>query len=180
VANSTVFGAVAGDAMAEWVRTVSHREPDRAAIEAAIAVCERPFRRGPAVSLEPLREKLHDVMWEKVGILRDAASLQQAQGELQSLDNALDEYSLPSGAREFNLTWHDWLNLKSLVAVSRVIALAAAARRESRGAHFRTDYPESGSLDKSAFTSIKDSIVTMKPVSFTRVSPGQTLLRHVA
>src|SRR5687767_10241402 len=68
VANSTVFGAVAGDAMAEWVRTVSHREPDRGAIDAAIAVCERPFRRGPAVSLEPLREKLHDVMWEKVGI----------------------------------------------------------------------------------------------------------------
>ena len=180
VANSTVFGAVAGDAMAEWVRSVSHREPDRAAIDAAIALCERPFRSGPAVSLEPLREKLHDVMWEKVGILRDAASLQQAQGELQSLDAALDGYALPTHARDFNLTWHDWLNLKSLVAVSRVIALAAAARRESRGAHFRTDYPESGSLEQSAFTSIKDSIVTMKPVSFTRVSPGQTLLRHVA
>jgi fumarate reductase flavoprotein subunit len=180
VANSTVFGAVAGDTMAEWVRTVSHREPDRAAIDAAIAVCERPFRSGAAVSLEPLREKLHDVMWEKVGILRDAASLQQAQGELQSLDSALDGYALPTHAREFNLTWHDWLNLKSLVAVSRVIALAAAARRESRGAHFRTDYPESGSLEHSAFTSIKDSIVTMKPVAFTRVSPGQSLLRHVA
>jgi fumarate reductase flavoprotein subunit len=180
VANSTVFGAVAGDAMAEWVRTVAHREPDRAAIEAAIALCDRPFRSGPAVSLEPLREKLHDVMWEKVGILRDAASLQQAQGELQALDSALDGYALPTRAREFNLTWHDWLNLKSLVAVSRVIALAAAARRESRGAHFRTDYPESGALERSAFTSIKDSIVTMKPVSFTRVSPGQTLLRHVA
>jgi len=180
VANSTVFGAVAGDAMAEWVRGVSYRDPDRGAIDAAIAVCERPFRSGPAVSLEPLREKLHDVMWEKVGILRDAASLQQAQGELQALDHALDAYALPTPAREFNLTWHDWLNLKSLVAVSRAIALAAAARRESRGAHFRTDYPESGSLEQSAFTSIKDSIVTMKPVSFTRVSPGQTLLRHVA
>jgi fumarate reductase flavoprotein subunit len=166
--------------MAEWVRSVSHREPDRAAIDAAIALCERPFRSGRAASLEPLREKLHDVMWEKVGILRDAASLQQAQGELQALDEALDGYALPTHAREFNLTWHDWLNLKSLVAVSRVIALAAAARRESRGAHFRTDYPESGSLEHSAFTSIKDSIVTMKPVSFTRVSPGQTLLRHVA
>src|SRR5688572_10368744 len=180
VANSTVFGAVAGDAMAEWVRTVGHREPDRAAIDAAIALCERPFRSGPAGSLEPLREKLHDLMWEKVGILRDAASLQQAQDELHALDSALDGYALPTHAREFNLTWHDWLNLKSLVAVSRVIALAAAARRESRGAHFRTDYPESGSLERSAFTSIKDSIVTMKPVSFTRVAPGQTLLRHVA
>ena len=78
-------------------------------------------------------------MWEKVGILRDAASLQSAQAELH-LDEALNDYCLPTPVREFNLTWHDWLNLKSLVAVSRAIALAAA-RRESRGAHFRTDFP---------------------------------------
>src|SRR5687768_11791247 len=71
VANSTVFGAVAGDAMAAWVRDVSHREPDRAAIDAAIDVCERPFRSGASASLEPVREKLYEVMWEKVGIVRD-------------------------------------------------------------------------------------------------------------
>ena len=180
VANSTVFGAVAGDEMAAWVKNVAHREPDREAIDAAIQFCERPFRRGATASLEPLRERLYEVMWEKVGIVRDAASLQRAQSELQSIDTTLDAYSLPGGMREFNLTWHDWLNLKSLVAVSRAITLSAAARRDSRGAHFRTDYPESGPLEQSAFTSIKDSVVTMKPVSFTRVSPGQTLLRHVA
>jgi len=180
VANSTVFGAVAGDEMAAWVKSASYREPDRAAIEAAIEFCERPFRRGPATSLEPLREKLYGVMWEKVGILRDAAGLLEAQADLNALDRALDSWSLPSAERSFNLTWHDWLNLKSLVAVSRTIALAAAARRESRGAHFRTDFPESGALEQSAFTSIKEGVVTMKPVAFTRVSPGQTLLRNVA
>ena len=180
VANSTVFGAVAGDEMAAWVKSASYREPDRAAIEAAIEFCERPFRRGPAASLEPLREKLYGVMWEKVGILRDAAGLLEAQADLNALDRALDSWSLPSAERSFNLTWHDWLNLKSLVAVSRTIALAAAARRESRGAHFRTDFPESGALEQSAFTSIKEGVVTMKPVAFTRVSPGQTLLRNVA
>jgi len=180
VANSTVFGAVAGDEMAAWAKSASYREPDRAAIDAAIEFCERPFRRGSPASLEPLREKLYAVMWEKVGILRDAAGLLEAQADLNALDRALDAWSLPSAERTFNLTWHDWLNLKSLVAVSRAIALAAAARRESRGAHFRTDFPESGSLDQSAFTSIKDGVVTMKPVAFTRVSPGHTLLRHVA
>ncbi len=180
VANSTVFGAVAGDTMAAWVKGAAHREPDRAAIDAAIEFCERPFRRGTSASLEPLREKLYDVMWEKVGILRDAAGLLEAQADLNALDRALDGWSLPSADRAFSLTWHDWLNLKSLVAVSRSIALAAAARRESRGAHFRTDFPESGALEQSAFTSIKDGVVTMKPVRFTRVSPGQTLLRHVA
>jgi fumarate reductase flavoprotein subunit len=180
VANSTVFGAVAGDEMAAWVKTASHREPDRAAIDAAIQFCERPFRQGAATSLEPLRERLYGVMWEKVGILRDAASLLEAQADLNALDRALDAWSLPHAERAFNLTWHDWLNLKSLVAVSRAIALAASARRESRGAHFRTDFPEPGVLEQSAFTSIKDGVVTMKPVAFTRVAPGHSLLRHVA
>ena len=179
VANSTVFGAVAGDAMAAWVRGVAFAEPDRTAIEAAVQFCERPFSRGAAGNLEPIREKLYDVMWEKVGIERDAAGLLQAQADLNALERALDSYSLPSAERTFNLTWHDWLNLKSLVAVSRTIAAAAVARRDSRGAHYRSDFPECGPLEQSAFTSIKHGIVSMTPVAFTRVAPGQSLLHKV-
>jgi len=180
VANSTVFGAVAGDAMARYVANASFREPDRAAIEAAIALCERPFRKRSTNTLEPLREQLYDVMWEKVGILRDARGLEAAQGELHAIEAALEDYSLPYAERAFNLTWHDWLNMKSLVSVSQAIAAAAVARRDSRGAHFRSDFPESGALETSSFTSIQNGAVTMKPVRFTRVAPGETLLRHVA
>jgi fumarate reductase flavoprotein subunit len=176
VANSTVFGAVAGDVMAEWVANAHFSEPDRAAIGAAIAACEAPFARKKAFNIEAVRERLYDVMWEKVGIIRDAAGLQQAQAELHALDGELDSYSLPLGERAFNLTWHDWLNLKSLVAVSRAIAAAALAREDSRGAHFRTDFPQTSALETSAYTSIQDGTVTMKPVRFTRVAPGQTLL----
>ena len=86
--------------------------------------------------------------------------------------------------RAFNLTWHDWMNLKSLVAVSRVITAAAIARQDSRGAHFRADFPESGPLDQSSFTSIRleeeEVHIVMKPVAFTRVRPGQSLLENVA
>ena len=180
VANSTVFGAVAGDAMAGWVKNHSLQEPDRAAIDAAVRFCEHPFKRGAAVNLETWRERLYDVMWEKVGILRDAAGLLDAQAELNALDRALDTCSLRSAERAFNLTWHDWLNLKSLVAVSRAIATAAVARRDSRGAHYRSDFPDTGPLERSAYTSIQNGVVTMKPVTFTRVAPGQTLLRDVA
>jgi fumarate reductase flavoprotein subunit len=119
-------------------------------------------------------------MWEKVGIVRDAAGLLEAQAELNALDRALDTCSLPSAERTFNLTWHDWLNLKSLVSVSRAIAAAAVARRDSRGAHYRSDFPDTGALERSAYTSIQNGVVTMKPVAFTRVAPGQTLLRDVA
>src|SRR5918992_3884249 len=180
VANSTVFGAVAGDEMAAWVRKTAYREPDRAAIDTAVASCERPFKPGPAKDLEAIRERLYELMWQKVGIVRDAAGLQEAHAELQALDLELDSYSLAYAERAFNLTWHDWLNLKSLVAVSRAIAAAASARRDSRGAHFRSDFPASSALERSAFTSIQDGVVSMKPVAFTRVAPGQTLLRNVA
>jgi fumarate reductase flavoprotein subunit len=184
VANSTVFGAVAGDTMAQWVRDQDFREADRASIDAAIEACELPFRSGGKAQLHPLREKLHDVMWDKVGIIRDAAGLAEAERDLAALDAELERCSLPDPNRAFNLTWHDWLNLRSLVAVSRVIAAAAIARTDSRGAHFRSDFPDTGSLEGSCFTSLtresKGLEIRMKPVHFTRVRPGESLLKNAA
>jgi fumarate reductase flavoprotein subunit len=180
VANSTVFGAVAGDAMAAWIRSASFEDADGQILDEAMRRCERPFG-AKAESLEPIRERLYDVMWQKVGIIRDARGLGEAAGELAALEESLDRIGVAAGTRAFNLTWHDWLNLKSLVAVSRVIAAAALAREDSRGAHYREDYPESGPLESSAFTSIAaDGPLVMKPVAFTRVRPGESLLKHAA
>src|SRR5437763_1634328 len=88
VANSTVFGAVAGDSMARFNQKEKFREPDRRAIDAAVARCERAFA-APAGDLEALRERLYDTMWERVGILRDASGLSQALAELDALDAEL-------------------------------------------------------------------------------------------
>ncbi len=189
VANSTVFGAVAGDSMAAWVRKEGAlRAPDRAAIEAAIERSERPFAHGASRNahgaLEPLRERLYGTMWDRVGILRDAAGLKAGLAELAAIEAALDDYRLADADRAFNLSLHDWLNLKSLAQVSRVIAEAALAREDSRGAHFRTDFPETGPLERSAYTSARLTVegvaITLKPVAFTRVRPGETLLRDAA
>src|SRR5687767_13853952 len=109
VANSTVFGAVAGDVMARWVQQHGLRDPDPAAIDAAVAVCESPLRKTSSASLEAIRERLHDVMWEKVGIVRDAKGLAAAAGELVALETELDGQGLADHNRAFNLTWHDWM-----------------------------------------------------------------------
>ncbi len=184
VANSTVFGAVAGDMMASWVLKRDFLAPDDHAIARAVDQCEAPFMHKAAGSLEPLRERLYGLMWDQAGIIRDAAGLRAAAEGLRSLDAQLDAHGLADGNRAFNLTWHDWLNLKSLVQVSRVITAAALAREDSRGAHFRSDFPKSGALETSAFTSAKQAgeaiEITMKPVAFTRVRPGESLLQNAA
>jgi fumarate reductase flavoprotein subunit len=183
VANSTVFGAIAGDAMAAWVtREAAFRHADGGAIQGSLDRAEAPFRRGKSADLEEIRNRLHAVMWDDAGIVRDARGLERAARALSALADDLGAYSLPAGARDraFNLSWHDWLNLESLVKVSQAIVAAATARCESRGAHFRSDHPETGDLSASTYTRVRrrggELHVDAVPVRFSRVKPGSSLL----
>jgi fumarate reductase flavoprotein subunit len=84
----------------------------------------------------------------------------------------------------YNLTWMDRLNLESLILVSRAVCAAAAARRNSRGAHFREDFPATSDLAASRYTVARlagdDIAIATEPVVFARVRPGETLLREAA
>lgn len=180
VANSTVYGGIAGDAMAAWVRTDGRwHTPDETLIQRQVAAHEAPFQRAHG-STEPLREALYNVMWEDAGILRTANGLQRAQSELCALDEELDRVGVADGDRAFNLSWHDWLNLKSLIRVSHAITTAALAREDSRGAHFREDFPLTGALETSRYTVVRKRgealELTEQPVVFTRVRPGESLI----
>ena len=180
VANSTVFGGIAGETMAAYVRREGvWREPDAAVIAAGIARHEAPFSQPPG-SLEPVREALFDCMWNDVGILRSADGIRAAQKRLTALRAELDQTGVADGDRGFNPNWHDWLNLASLIDVSEVIATAALAREDSRGAHFREDYPQTGGLADSTFTVVRQREgaleLAREPVRFTRVAPGASLL----
>jgi fumarate reductase flavoprotein subunit len=179
VANSTVFGAIAGDAMAAWtMRSGEWREPDAEALEAAQARARHPVGRAPG-NLEGVREALYQVMWEDVGILRDAQGLARAAARLAQLDQELRTIGVAGGDLRYNLTWHDWLNLESLISVSAAICASAQARTDSRGAHFREDFPQTGPLEESRYSRVRLARgyeVDFQPVRFTRVSPGHTLL----
>jgi fumarate reductase flavoprotein subunit len=183
VANSTVFGGIAGDHMAAWLRSGAPlREVDEATLSAAWAAAIAPFGRDP-VDLEAIRERLHEVMWQDAGIIRDAAGLDRADAALGALHGALDTAGI-AGSGAFNLTWHDWLNLKNLVLVSRAVVAAARAREDSRGAHFRSDFPAASDLASSRFTQVRlegsNLQVGTAPVHFTRLRPGETLLKDAA
>jgi len=124
------------------------------------------------------------VMWDDVGIVRDAASLARAHAALDELEARLDATGVDGSNPAFNLTWHDWLNLKNLLLVSKAIRASAVVREDSRGAHYRSDFPEVRDLDRSRYTCVNwrngRFDITTKPVEFTRVKPGETLLRETA
>ncbi|MGB5326734.1 MAG: succinate dehydrogenase/fumarate reductase flavoprotein subunit, partial [Gammaproteobacteria bacterium] len=180
VANSTVFGGIAGDEMAlqagsqdNWI------DPDNSVIEATIEQVMTPFRQ-PTGDINSLRDCLLDLMWGGVGVLRDASGIAQSQVELASLKTELLATGIGDDNRVFNLSWHDWLNLHSLIEVSEVIAAAALSRENSRGAHYREDYPEVGSLEDSYFTIAyrdRDEVkVERQAVDFSIVKPGESLI----
>ena len=184
VANSTVFGGIAGETMAGWVaREGEWHEPDAASIETAIERAEAPFAaRNGDTDLEAIREQLVTTMWDDCGIVRDATGLARAQESLVALGAELERYALPEAARgrAFNLAWHACLDLTSLVAVSRAIVRAALGREDSRGAHYRSDFPQSGDLAASTYTRVRarggQPSCEAVPVRFTRVRPGEAHL----
>ena len=180
VANSTVYGGIAGDVMGcDVQRGVRLRDPDSNVLDAEIARATAPLDKRPG-NLTSLRNQLLDVMWDDVGVMRDANGLQRGLRRIDEIDVELSTTGVAPDNLAFNLSWHDWLNLRSLVDMSKVIASAALARENSRGAHFREDFPETGAMDDSYFTVVTASdqtlSVTRAPVQFTIVTPGDTLL----
>jgi fumarate reductase flavoprotein subunit len=184
VANSTVFGGIAGDVMPGWIaKNPGHRPPDPAVLDAEWARAQHPFGRTMG-DLNALREKLLDTMWDDVGVVRDRAGLERGIATVDQIEAQLLRTGVPDTDRRFNLTWHDWLNLRSLCEISRVIAHAALRRENSRGAHFRSDFREPGDFATSTFTVARASSggieMTDRPVIFTHVKPGETVLRDAA
>ncbi|TMJ33785.1 MAG: FAD-binding protein [Alphaproteobacteria bacterium] len=184
VANSTVFGGIAGDVMPRWIaRNPGLREPDEELLDSEMSRALHPFTRPPG-NLNELRERLLDRMWDDVGVMRDEKGLERATAALAALQAELLETGIVAGDRAFNMSWHDWLNLRSLCEISGVIAIAARQRKNSRGAHFRSDFPDPGDLETSCFTVARQTPggieITERPVQFTHVRPGDSLIENRA
>jgi len=180
VANSTVFGGISGETMAAWLaRNPGERAADEAVLRFELARAQHPFAQ-PRGDLNRLRERLLDAMWDDIGVIRDAVGLRRGLTNLETLERELLATGVVDGERAFNLAWHDWLNLRSLIEVSKAIASAALKRENSRGAHFREDFPDEGDLASSSFTVVRQQAgrleVSARPVEFSIVKPGESLL----
>jgi fumarate reductase flavoprotein subunit len=173
VAESTVFGGIAGDVMAEFVVGRPLPRVAGASLEGAARRLAAPLGRAATGDLYDLQRELREVMWEKVGLVREARGLAGALDAIDRIAGRLEGVGVPGGPA-FNLAWQDWLNVASQATAARLIALSALARRESRGAHFRRDFPAaaSGPL-ASVRVQARDGVpaVWEEPVALTRATP---------
>jgi fumarate reductase flavoprotein subunit len=182
VANSTVFGGIAGDVMPGWVAANGgHRPANEDVLVAEAERAMHPFTQKRA-DVNRLRDTLLDLMWDDVGVIRDETGLARGIAKIDEIEDELLHVGIADSGTAFNVSWHDWLNLRSLCETSRVIALAAKHRQNSRGAHYRADFPDPGDMRTSRFTVARQTAgkidLTEQPVLFTHVRPGESLIRE--
>ena len=180
VANSTVYGGIAGDVMGvDATKMNALHDVDETVLDEELARAIAPLSAKPG-NIQDLRNRLMNVMWDDVGVMRDANGIKRGIERIAALKLEMETIGVASNNLAFNLSWHDWLNLQSLIHTSEVIAKAGLSRENSRGAHFREDFPDAGPMDQSYFTVAKagdEGIeVSRKAVEFTIVRPGESLL----
>ncbi len=135
-----VFGKRAGEYAARYAKenSLGAINPDEVALaeKNALAVFEREGTEGPYA----VQYALQDMMQDLVGIVRQEKEMLQALERIEQL-KARGQGVAVSGNREYNPGWHTAIDLNNLLTVSEMVTLAALERKESRGAHFRDDYP---------------------------------------
>jgi succinate dehydrogenase/fumarate reductase flavoprotein subunit len=174
VADSTVFGGIAGDTMAEWVVSRAPPRLSQTATEAAAARVAGPLGRGDGDNIYALLTRLRAVMWDHVGLIRAGENLKQALGEIEEIGRRAEGAAVPGGG-PFNLAWQDWLNLQNQATAAWLICRSALERTESRGSHFRKDFPEPAVELVNVFVGFADEAlpkVWTEPVRLTRLTPG--------
>jgi succinate dehydrogenase / fumarate reductase flavoprotein subunit len=139
-----VFGKRAGEFAATFSRRNRLASIDLTEVDDAIRCALDPFERGQGADgggPYQIQQELQTLMQTLVGIVRTESELKQALKDIDRLKERARQVSV-AGNREYNPGWHTALDLSNLLTVSEAITRAAMERRESRGGHFRDDYPE--------------------------------------
>jgi len=174
VAESTVFGGIAGDVMADWVVGRPLPQISRAHVDAAVAAATAPLARSEgAESLYALQARLRQVMWEHVGLIRAGEGLKLALTEIEDVARRLESVAVRGGGA-YNLAWQDWINLQNQATAAWLIARSALERTESRGSHYRRDFPAPAGEPVAVLAGFADGAgpkVWTEPVRYTRLKP---------
>jgi len=140
-----VFGRRAGEYAAKFAKENQSARINDAEIEKVTKASLAPFEKGNqnANGIGPfqIQYELQDIMQSLVGIVRTEDEMKQAVEKIEQLKAKAQSIGIV-GNREYNPGWHTALDLENLLTISEATARAGFERKESRGAHFRLDYPE--------------------------------------
>ena len=142
IADSCVFGRQAGKAMARFLakeRGVPEADPEM--VERLAAHYRAPLGRQSGPVPADLRDRLREMNWIKVGIVRQADTLAEAMEETEELMAEALQAKVPASTN-YNMIWGEWLNLINMLDFTRMSSKSASLREETRGAHARHDFPE--------------------------------------
>jgi succinate dehydrogenase/fumarate reductase flavoprotein subunit len=143
LAELLVSGHRSGKAAARHARAAEPARMNPKEADAAVAAAGQMLTREKGIRPVALRNRLRRLMWEKVGVFRDAKGLEAARQELAEIKNDLEHQALDMTTRHYNQELVEGLENRFLVATGECVIAGALQRTESRGAHFREDFPES-------------------------------------
>ena len=174
VADSIVFGARAGDTMVEYAAAAPAVGDVKEQVQSVCQRWMRPLERTDGENPFQLRDRLERTMWAKVGVVRNGKDMTAALPELQDV-RARIKSADGSGAAIYNAKWNEAINTENLSCIAEMLTRSALVREESRGAHYRSDFPEKEVhwLKNICMKPLDDGGFELKytPVSFPRLAP---------
>ena len=141
VAESTVFGVRAGHTAAAETADRGLYHPDPESVRRSIERAFSPLTSNGGGSPFGVTDRLKDAMWRYCGLVRTQDGLLRARQILGELAEEASSLSV-SGPRQANPAWQEALDVRNQITVAKLVVASALTRKESRGSHFRTDFPE--------------------------------------
>lgn len=170
-----VFGRRAGKSISGDLRDLDWPELMRSAEEKSVRRINTILGRERGEKAAHIRSALQELMTEHCSVFRNEKDLQKALDELGGLKERYQRIVVDDHGKAFNTDLMDAVELESLLGLAEAILVSAEARKESRGAHFREDYPERDDKNWLKHTLIRKSDtghrVSYKPVTITRFEP---------
>jgi succinate dehydrogenase / fumarate reductase, flavoprotein subunit len=172
-----VFGKQAGIAAAEHATSTARPEVTDADVASAVAPLRAWQARKDGEDPSTLRTELQQVMEQYVGIYRNEADLLEGLKRVRALRARFENVRVVDQSKVYNLNLTDALETGHLLELAEVIVVGAYARTESRGAHFRTDYPKRDDAHWMKHTMARRTPegpnLSYTPVTYTRWEPKE-------
>jgi succinate dehydrogenase/fumarate reductase flavoprotein subunit len=176
-------GARAGWSAAEYALRHEHLDPNPTALEELVVKALQPFYRKDGVKPAEIRSYLQEISQKKLGPIRNEKELEELISSLDALRrNDLQKLFTSSKSRQYNKAWVEALEIENLILMLSLSAQAALRRQESRGVHFREDFPVTDNdnwlkqivLERNG----ESTLVTERPLKFPIKTPPTGILPY--